>query len=34
MGCEDTDFRYGNMPRQVANVDELLSVKPELRITT
>lgn len=26
-----THFRYGNMPRRVASVDELLAVKPELR---
>jgi hypothetical protein len=26
-----THFRYGNMPRRVAGVEELLTVKPELR---
>lgn len=28
-----THFRYGNMPRRVASVDELLKLKPELRVT-
>jgi hypothetical protein len=31
LGDDLTHFRYGNMPRRVASVDELLKVKPELR---
>ncbi|MGQ0600880.1 MAG: hypothetical protein ACT4QE_04185 [Anaerolineales bacterium] len=29
-----THFRYGNMPRRVASVEELLAVKPELRVSS
>lgn len=31
LGENLTHFRYGNRPRRVASVEELLSVKPELR---
>jgi hypothetical protein len=31
LGDDLTNFRYGNMPRRVASVDELLKLKPELR---
>jgi hypothetical protein len=31
LGENLTHFRYGNMPRRVASVEELLKVKPELR---
>lgn len=31
LGDDLTHIRYGNMPRRVASVEELLSVKPELR---
>lgn len=30
LGDDLIHFRYGNMPRRVASVDELLKVKPEL----
>lgn len=33
LGDDLTHFCYGNMPRRVASVEELLSVKPELRLT-
>ena len=33
LGKELIHLRYGNMPRRVASVDELLKVKPELRVT-
>jgi hypothetical protein len=33
LGEDLTHFRYGNMPRRVASVDELLKVKPKLRVT-
>jgi len=26
-----THFRYGNMPRRIASVEEVLTLKPELR---
>jgi hypothetical protein len=31
LGEDLTHFRYGNMPRRIASVAELLAVKPELR---
>lgn len=34
LGDDLTHFRYGNMPRRVASVAELLSVKPELRVSS
>jgi transposase len=34
LGENLTHFRYGNMPRRVASVEELLSVKPELRVSS
>jgi transposase len=34
LGEDLTHFRYGNMPRRVASVEELLAVKPELRAAT
>lgn len=34
LGEDLTHFRYGNMPRRVASVEELLSVKPELRVSS
>jgi hypothetical protein len=34
LGEDLTHFRYGNMPRRVASVEELLKVKPELRVIT
>jgi hypothetical protein len=32
LGEDLTHFRYGNMPRRVASVDELLKAKPKLRV--
>lgn len=32
LGEDLTHFRYGNMPRRVASTEELLRVKPELRV--
>lgn len=34
LGEELTHLRYGNMPRRIASVEELLAVKPELRAAT
>jgi transposase len=34
LGEDLMHFRYGNMPRRVASVEELLAVKPELRAAT
>jgi hypothetical protein len=31
LGKNLTHLRYGNMPRRIASVEELLAVKPELR---
>lgn len=33
MGNELTHFRYGNMPRRIASVEEVLRLKPELQPT-
>ncbi len=33
LGEDLTHFRYGNMPRRIASVEEVLAVMPELRDT-
>jgi hypothetical protein len=31
LGEELTHFRYGNMPRRIASVEEVLALKPDSR---
>ena len=33
LGHDLTHFKYGNMPRRIASVEEVLALKPELRST-
>jgi hypothetical protein len=34
LGDDLTHLRYGNMPRRIATVEEVLALKPELRSLT
>jgi transposase len=34
LGEDLTHFKYGNMPRRIASIEELLAVKPEVKLST